>query len=131
MLCANYVDGNDVTLGAFPTDKPWKYGMMAVDSQGNVSGLIDKPPHTELKYMWGIACWSYRFAALMHEYLLERQNPNKETVLSDIFEAALRKKLQMRAVTFSEGSYLDIGTPDDLLLALRRFNLIRPREEAD
>ena len=117
-------DGNDVTLGAFPTDKPWKYGMMALDEQGNVSDLVDKPKETSLRYMWGIACWSYRFTNLMHEQLAARGRGGKEIVLSDIFEAALQSRLKVRAVPFPQGSYLDIGTPDDLVSALRRFHLI-------
>lgn len=124
LLEAHQRDGNDVTLGAFPTDKPWKYGMLDWDEKGNVFDLVDKPLETRLTYMWGIGCWSYRFATLMHTYLQAPKKPRKEVVLSDIFEAALEEKLQVRAVPFPQGSYLDIGTPDDLVQALKRFHLL-------
>lgn len=115
--------GNDVTLGAFPTDKPWKYGMLDTDAEGNLTELIDKPEQTNLTYMWGIACWSYQFAKLMHDYLLAHPTPVKEIVLGDIFESAMRVGLRSRAVKLVDGSYLDIGTPDDLIVALQQFNL--------
>jgi len=36
-----------------------------------------------------------------------------------VINAAIKNNLRIETVSFSEGSYLDIGTPEDLLKAIR------------
>lgn len=113
---------NDLTIGLFPTDKPHRFGMVEVGSDNRVLHVIDKPAQTDLKFMWGIACWSPRFTSFMDEYL--RQTPpraDREVVLGDVFQAAVNAGLAVRAHRFEDGEYIDIGTPEDLQTAVRRF----------
>ena len=116
----------DVVLGLFPTDKPQKAGMVDFDDAGKVRSIIEKPPESDLRFMWGIAVWKPEFTKFLHEYLIGIKEdinlPNSpEIPIGNVIQAAISKGLQVEAEAFENGSYLDIGTPDDLMTALRGF----------
>ncbi|MEO5364950.1 MAG: nucleotidyltransferase family protein [Magnetococcus sp. WYHC-3] len=113
----------DLTLGLFPTDHPQKFGMVGVDGEGTVLETIDKPRETKLTLMWGFACWSGAFTALLGSFLREHPYAGKEIVLGDVFNEALRRGMRVKAMSFPEGRYLDIGTSNELDLAIRKFHL--------
>lgn len=126
----------DVVLGLFPTDQPHKAGMVDFDPDGRVRLVVEKPPQTKLCYMWGLAVWTPSFTHFMHQYLatlqsksaLDRSTSNlnspiqpQDLPIGDVFQAAINHGLRVEAEVFAEGAYLDIGTPDDLVRAVRRF----------
>jgi len=112
---------NDLTLGLFPTDKPQRFGMVEVGAADRVVRVVDKPAQTELKWMWGIACWSPRFTRFLDEYLPTPDLSRHEVVLGDVFQAAVEDHLIVRAMRFDDGEYIDIGTPEDLQNVVQRF----------
>jgi len=112
-----------LTLGLFPTDNPSKFGMVDIDEDANVIYTIDKPKATHLKNMWGIACWSPEFTALIDEFLNRNEYRGKEIVLGDVFDYALELKLKVKGLVFEEGQYIDIGTTTELNQALKQFHL--------
>ena len=116
----------DVVLGLFPTDKPQKAGMVDFDDNGKVRSIIEKPPQSSLRFMWGIAVWKPEFTEFLHEYLIAvKEDTNlpqlPEIPIGNVIQAAISKGLQVEAEAFINGSYLDIGTPDDLIKAVRGF----------
>lgn len=113
----------DLTLGLFATDTPWKFGMVELDAQDRVIRNVDKPRDTELRYMWGICCWSPNFTELMHSFLAANPHPEREIVLSEVFNEALRQGQLIQGVRLDDGQYIDIGTAEELDSALRRFHL--------
>ncbi len=120
------VSNADVVLGLFPTDKPQKAGMVDFDDKGKVRLIIEKPPQSDLRYMWGIAVWTPAFTQFLHEYLITLKAKSNlsqlpEVPIGDVIQAAISKGLHVEAEAFSDGTYLDIGTPDDLVRAVRHF----------
>ncbi len=125
----------DVVLGLFPTAQPQKAGMVDFDTEGRVRLIKEKPKQTDLRYMWGVAVWTPVFTSFLHEYLVtieanRQQNqagnyPSKEQELAigDVIQAAINTGLQVQAEVFTDGEYLDIGTSEDLVRAVRRFAL--------
>mgnify|MGYP001797236120 CR=1 FL=1 len=116
----------DVVLGLFPTDKPQKAGMVYFDDKGKVISIIEKPSQSNLHFMWGIAVWKPEFTEFLHEYLTAVKKdvnlPNlPEIPIGNVIQAAINQGLQVEAEAFVDGSYLDIGTPDDLIKAVRGF----------
>lgn len=116
----------DVVLGLFPTEQPEKAGMVDFDDSGRVHKIIEKPAKTDLRYMWGTAVWSPTFTQFLHEYLLEVEATyaatdavRQELPIGDVIQAALERGLQVEAEVFAEGRYLDIGTPENLVKAVR------------
>lgn len=113
----------DLTLALFPTDNPVKFGMVDVADDGVVRTTIDKPAVTDLRLMWGAACWSPAFTRLLGAFLGERVFAGKEIVLGDAFNHAIEARLKVRGCTFEDGKYIDIGTANELDQALKQFHL--------
>lgn len=114
----------DLTLGLFRTNNPSKFGMVKIDKENNVIYHIDKPPkETDLKLLWGNACWSESFTKLLAEYMkkLAPQQTRKEIILGDIFDYALDKKMRVKGLVYKNGLYIDIGTYEELKAALEKY----------
>ena len=76
--------------------------------------------------MWGIAVWTPAFTQFLHEYLIPLKadgnfSQQPELPIGDIIQAAIIKGLRVEAEPFPDGSYLDIGTPEDLVRAVKQF----------
>lgn len=122
--------GADVVLGLFPTDQPHKAGMVDADARGRVRRVIEKPASSNLRTMWAIAAWRPAFTAFMHRHVQDMQSPGDlskgpELPIGDVMQAAIDAGLHVEAEHFGEGRFLDIGTPDDLMLAAHRFSCRR------
>lgn len=124
----------DVVLGLFPTDEPDKVGVVDVGAGGVVRGVHEKSGLTHLPYMWAIAVWGTRFTEFLHEFTeskMRRSAPNSgseddskssepaETPIGDVIQAAVNSGLRVEAEIFKDGHYIDIGTPENLLKAIR------------
>ena len=111
-----------LSLGLFPTDRPHKFGMVEIDSDCNVLSTVDKPKDSKLTHMWGTCCWSPDFTQLIDTFLQNRTGGQTETVLGDVFDEALRKKMLVKGYPCNAGRYIDIGTSDELNTALLEFH---------
>lgn len=123
----------DVVVGVVPFDAPYKGGMVDFDADGHVRQVIEKPSESNLKHSWFVAVWAPTFTEFMHQFLeniktayaQDDQMGNsqliKEVPLGDVIQAAIDQGLRVEAELFSEGKYLDIGTPNDLMWAVRHF----------
>jgi glucose-1-phosphate thymidylyltransferase len=78
-----------------------------------------------LRYTWIIAVWSHGFSDFMHEFVAlrkARQTPDqgqRELYLGDVIQAAIQEGERVENVLFHDGSYIDIGTPEDLTAAVQ------------
>jgi glucose-1-phosphate thymidylyltransferase len=121
----------DVVLGLFPTEHYWKAGMVDFDDSGRVWQIIEKPQNCELKYMWAIALWTPRFTQFMHDYLAAIPNPAQEIPIGDVIQASIQSGLRVEAVPFPNGTYLDVGTPTDLMTAILEHTPRSPQESPE
>jgi glucose-1-phosphate thymidylyltransferase len=116
----------DLTLGLFPAEHFYKVDMVDLDQEGRVQRIIIQPSHSSLRYTWGIAVWTPVFTQFLHDYVIARKVSavaQPELSLGEVFQAAIDKNLRVVAEHVSEEPYLDIGTPDDLVRAVKRFGL--------
>lgn len=51
------------------------------------------------------------------------QPPRTEIPIGDVIQAAICRGMPVEAECFTQGSYLDIGTPADLFRAVQQFTL--------
>lgn len=127
----------DVVLGLFPVQSTQKFDMVAYDTQASparVSAIEIKPHQTQLDRTWVCAVWRPSFTELIHrfvaaasaEFSVGRQQgysttpgakQQSELHVGDALIAALDAGMDIRAVDFSGGRVLDVGTPEDLELA--------------
>lgn len=122
--------GADLVLGLFPARRPETADMVELDAQGQIRQIVIKPAATELRYTWTIALWTPTFTRFMHDYLAaipveEFEAPAGETprrrelFVGDVIQAAIQAGLHTETVLFAAGSYVDIGTPDELVRVSR------------
>ena len=124
-----------VVLGLFPTNQPSQVGVVDIDDDGLVHGIYEKSNLTHLPFMWAMAVWKPQFTEFLHEFIeaelrtlrrtqddaSERHDRKRppELPIGDVIHAAIRSGIRVEAEIFEAGSYLDIGTPDNLLEAIR------------
>lgn len=115
----------DVVLALIATDNSHKSDMVETDERGQVQSIVIKPDKTALTMAWMAALWSPVFTEFMHNYISEKASAGSslaggpvELHLGEVFRAAMQNGLSVEAVTFPQGSFLDIGTPSDLAKAL-------------
>ena len=114
----------DLSLGLFPTQEPWRFGMVQMGETGRVVHCIDKPNDSTLKWLWGVACWEPRFFDLLEELVSGWSgNGEEELVLGDVFQTAIDEGLEVYGLPFEEGAYYDIGTPESYAKAVRMQEL--------
>lgn len=118
-----------IVLGLFPTDQPHKAGMVDFDVSGKVHLIVEKPRQSDLRFMWAIAVWKPAFTEFLHEYLISLKANSDVSNLSEIpignvIQAALVQGFCVEAEAFPDGTYLDIGTPDDLVRAVQEFSAL-------
>lgn len=116
----------DIVIGLFPAHQPYKMDMVDLDPDGRILQITIKPPQTHLRYTWIIAVWAGRFTHFMHELVAFRKMIQKEEqgqpelYLGDVIEAAIQERVRVENVIFDDGSYVDIGTPEDLTAAVQK-----------
>jgi glucose-1-phosphate thymidylyltransferase len=114
----------DVVLGLFPGIRPDKADMVAVEHDGSVSRIEIKSADSSLKLAWGIALWTPRFTQYLHHFLLSPRGKirgNRELFVGDVLQAAIDDGLKVNSVQVDDHPFLDIGTPEDLQLAIHRY----------
>jgi len=119
--------GADIVLGVFPAYSPEIMDMVDVDADGRVLSMIKKPERTPLRYAWIFAVWTPAFTEYQHEFLQKRSvlerapqaEPQDELSMGHVLQAAIRDGIPTQAVIFSNHSYLDIGTPENLVKAVQ------------
>lgn len=125
---------SDIVLGLFPTDQPEKVGVVDYDATGRVTAILEKSSRTDLPYMWAIAVWKPSFTKFLHEFVQIRLDAvlgdrvpqwlaslpeMAEIPIGDVIQAAIHQGFHVEAEVFEDGSYLDIGTPENLAQAIR------------
>jgi glucose-1-phosphate thymidylyltransferase len=114
----------DIALGLFPAEQPQKVDMVDFHESGRVRAICPRPYQTHLRYTWGIAVWTPIFTEFLHEYVADHKasvSTQPELSVGAVIQAAIQEGLRVQAAPVSDVPYLDIGTPEDLARAVRRF----------
>ena len=127
LLDRQRLEKSDVVVGLFRAPQPYNtQHMVKIDSGGQVCGFEIGPSQTKLRKTWIIAVWNKNFTQFLHEYVsmessrIKKSNTlnidpiAEEISMTQVFEAALHKGLKIDSVTFEGGSFLDIGSFDNL-----------------
>lgn len=111
----------DAVLALFQAADASKVDMVEVDERGRVREIRIQPERSALRYTWMSAIWTPAFTDFMHEHLAGLALPGeRELSVGDVIGAAT-SRLHVDSVQFPSGSYLDIGTPEGLVQAVRNF----------
>lgn len=109
--------GADLVLGVFPTEHPEQLGPVRIDGD-RVREVQDKPASVpaDMRNTWAIAAWTPRFAGFLHDAVTADAGVN----LGLTYQRAVEAGLDVRAVPFPRGSFIDVGTPEGLAAAFAR-----------
>ena len=120
--------GADLVVAVFPSLRPEYDDVIELDAEGRIRRFEVRAADTDLRHTWLTATWGPAFTEFMHDFV-ERVTPEvsstggkwrgRELFMGDVLWAAVQNGMQVEAVLFEEGSYVDIGTPEDLMAALR------------
>jgi glucose-1-phosphate thymidylyltransferase len=126
--------GADVVLGLHRIEEPRVWDMIDHDSDGWVREIVMKPPVTTLVFGWSFAVWTPVFSEFLHRFLQADTTKRNMSLLANtandlggdlavgvVFQAALMAGLSIQTVRFPDACYLDIGTPDNLVKAVRQY----------
>jgi glucose-1-phosphate thymidylyltransferase len=117
----------DVVINAVPFAQAHKGGMLSFDATGAVSAIVEKPSSSESRYSWCAAVWQPTFTEFLHEFVqkaehqAQRTGHRQEIPIGDAIHAAIAAGLRVEAEFFDTDGYLDIGTPADLIKAVRFY----------
>jgi glucose-1-phosphate thymidylyltransferase len=112
--------GSDIILGLFPANHPSKEDTIDFDTSGIVRDITLRPSESTLRYTWGIAVWRPNFTEFLHDWVRDRNRiQDVEFSAGHAIKGAISAGLRVDALVLSEESYLDIGTPEDLMLAIK------------
>jgi glucose-1-phosphate thymidylyltransferase len=106
--------------------------MLDIDEQGRVRSIDLKPQSSSLRFTWSCAVWSPAFSQFMRG-CVEREratharnplafrsiDPQGDLPAGAIIRAAIEKGLRVHGATFPDETCIDIGTPENLIHALR------------
>ncbi len=101
----------DLALGLFPITRPEKSGVVQLDSRKRVLRIIDKPKQTDLPFGWACMIWSTTFT----EHLRTCTYDNGLMDFASIMNLAIDNGMHVQGVPIQNGSYVDLGTYDDIL----------------
>ncbi|MDA8020226.1 MAG: nucleotidyl transferase [Thermoanaerobaculia bacterium] len=108
----------DLSFGCFPCDRPGKADMVDLDADGRLLDLVVKDPECSYRWTWSIAIWTPAVSELMRRMVEDRPPPaEREMWVGDVLRAAVDAGLDVRGLRFEDGSFLDVGTPEDLAVA--------------
>lgn len=126
---------SDVVLALFPAHDTKQMDMVDIDTRHHVCKIELKPQKTHLKYAWLCAVWSSTFTEFLHNFLdrVKRKgvkglvgnrkiDPQGDIPVGAVLRAAVQAKLNVEGVLFPNGSYIDVGTPENLITAIKRYN---------
>jgi glucose-1-phosphate thymidylyltransferase len=111
--------GADLVLGLFPTSRFRTTDMVEVGPDGRVIRIEVRPESTTLRYNWLLAVWSPVFTRFLHEAVRSAPEGEQELQIGAIVQEAVAAGLHVEGVEFPDGSYRDIGTPEELAAAMR------------
>jgi glucose-1-phosphate thymidylyltransferase len=118
-----------VVLGLVPCDRPHTADMVEIEGTGRVRRFVIKQRETSLRYTWVAAVWRPTFTQFMHDYLDEAirsgEATRRELSVGDVIQAAINRGMHVDSVTFSDGGYVDIGSPE-ILESIHRGELALP-----
>lgn len=122
----------DIVLGLFPADKPHKMDMVDLNTDGTIAGIEIKPVRTRLRWTWIIAVWSDPFTQFMHDSVQRHlgviaaaksgfpKKEQQEIFVGDVIREAIGTDLKIDQVMFPQGTYIDVGSPEDMVAAIQR-----------
>lgn len=125
-LDARIAENTGATIFAYPVRDPERYGVLELDSAGNVVGIEEKPARPRSNYaVTGLYIYDEHAVEIARGL---RPSARGELEITDVNRAYLDQG-RLRAHVLSRGNaWLDTGTPDALLEAAHFVSVMEKRQ---
>jgi glucose-1-phosphate thymidylyltransferase len=110
-------EDEDAILVLFATERPEKFGMVRMNGDHRILEIVDKPRQTTLTHMWGCIIWRPRFTDYLYDCISRRQISD----FAGIMNSAIKSGLKFRGVQMEGGTYIDLGTYEEIMDLDRRM----------
>lgn len=122
------IDAKAPLLVGVPHNEPWNYGVI-VEESGEAVKVIEKPDPSEVRSGALVNAGIYRLDPGMVRYVEKiHESPRGEVELTDLVEMLHKEGMGLRVMSISDGEWMDIGRPWDVLEANKRI-IERMREK--
>jgi glucose-1-phosphate thymidylyltransferase len=124
---------SDLVLGLYPAADVRLMDMVDFTDEGRIRSIVLKPASSDLRYAWLCAVWTPTFTQFMHAFVGSERARAKvhgpayhdidaqgDFPVGAVIKAAVEAGLRVHGLTFPNDSYLDVGTPNSLIEAVRR-----------
>ena len=130
LLERQHASQSDVVLALFPAHNPHVMDMVDIGEKEKIRIIYLKPKETNLTYCWLCAVWTPVFTEFMHDYLQVYRKENSlqkaknekweqaDLTVGEVIQAGIEHGLDVSGVSFPDGRYIDIGTPEDLVKSM-------------
>jgi glucose-1-phosphate thymidylyltransferase len=115
----------DLVLGLFPASKPSATDMVELGDDGHIRRIEIRPVQTRLRYNWLLAVWTPVFTRFLQQAVALAPAGAGELHFGAVVQAAVEAEISVEGVPFPQGSYRDLGTPDELAAAWQGCDLPR------
>jgi glucose-1-phosphate thymidylyltransferase len=112
-------------------ENPQKMDMVDLNADGTIRDIHIKPSQTDLKWTWVFAVWNAAFTQFMHDFVCRQlkritlsasgfdKEEYRELFVGDVIREAIGSELKIDQVMFPQGTYIDIGSPEDMVAAIQ------------
>lgn len=121
----------DLSLGLFPCEQAWKADMVSFDDGGRLRDVIIKDATCDYRWTWSVAIWRPRITDFMRRWVEALPapavpGPGLERYVGDVWIDALAAGLDIRVLPFEDGTFRDVGTPEDLRAVMAAGAVVDP-----
>ena len=132
--------GAEAVIGLCPPENVRSSDMVKIDSHGRVRGMVLKPSGTTLRYSWLCAVWRPAMTEFLHHFVEgARLDPNARSTWHQLdsggdlpigaaFKAAVEQGVHVHSSVLPTESFIDIGTPQNLVRAVHEFQAVPSAE---
>lgn len=106
----NWRSEDDLALGLFPITRPEKSAAVRMSEDLTVLQIVDKPKQTTLPLGWACMVWRPAFT----DYLNACIRQHGITDFAQVMNLGIKSGMSFRGVPIREGSYVDLGTYEDI-----------------
>ena len=131
LLTAMKLHVADAALALYVAQDIPQSDMIDVDADGRIRAVVLKPAASALRFTWACAVWGPNFSGFMHDFLAAERAKGEspgayrqidargDLPVGAVIKAAVDGGLHLAGVPFPGVGFLDIGTPEKLVEAVR------------
>ncbi len=123
---------SDLVVGLYPAIENRPMDVIQTAPDGRVTSMILKDSSRSMPYTWACAVWTPAFTKFMHSFVARERarvdslrttyldiDAQGDLPVGAVIKAAVENGMRVSGHAFPQDTYLDVGTPENLIIAIR------------